>query len=183
VAAPPTLDLFVASEFATSTKLNELWTAIGFGLATGSNPKGVFVGYQTTTQTLATSTWAAINLQNELVDTINGHSTVSNISRYAPGISGTYRCRGIVAFAGSAAGTRHAIIRVNGATVDGWAPELIQNNFGAGVVTVATDAYVQVNGSTDYLELYGWQDSGGNLATARVASQWYSWLAVEWVCP
>jgi hypothetical protein len=181
VANPPPINLFSASEFVTSSKLNSLWTLAGFATGQGTSKKPIFIGFQTATQTLTSATWTAINLQSESLDTANAHSTVSNTSRFTPGISGTYRFEGVVAFAGSAAGTRHAEIRLNGGTVDGWAPEYIENNFGGGVVTVACRAIFPLNGTTDFAELFGWQDSGAGLATARVSGQWYSLMTAEWI--
>jgi hypothetical protein len=182
VGAPPTLDLFVASEFATSTKLNELWTALGFLLGSGSNPKPYFIGMKTgTQQTLTTGTWTAITQDSEGVDTVNGHSTVTNTSRYTPTISGWFRTLTVVSYSANATGVRGARTMRNGAGVD-TCPYDMRANSGAGdISTPRATGEIFCNGTTDYLEPYGYQASGGNLATSYTSNFVGCLFVAQWV--
>jgi hypothetical protein len=140
---------------------------------------------QTTTQAVATATRTAITFTTETVDLINGHNSVSNTSRYTPLIAGWYRCTGQVAFVNDT--TIHGIgsqFRKNGAQTDN-APE--NYNLTMSSLTHANTALCHglfsMNGTTDYIEIYGWHDRGSNLQTYYSAGFSFSFMEIEWVAP
>lgn len=133
--------------------------------------------YQTVTQTIATGTWTAITQDSTILDTDSQHSNSTNNSRFTCQIAGWYSVSGAVGFNTNSTGARGASIYKNGAVLP----------TGSGAVTatsnaihVATAGRVLVQlGVGDYVEMYGWQNSGGNLGTAT-GGQYNSYLYVEW---
>lgn len=138
--------------------------------------------YQTTTQSLTNAVWAAIAMQAEFLDTVGGHNTGVNPSRYTPNRAGYYQLLGQVAFAVNATGDRGAQFRKNGAQID-QAPYGVfrapssGSFFGAAMAS----AIVQLNGTTDYIELWGIQTSGGALSTAYSSGFTGSYVLATWL--
>jgi hypothetical protein len=133
---------------------------------------------QTTLMSLTNNAGTAITFTTEDVDTINGHSTSSNTSRYTPNDSGWYLLGGAVSFASNATGRRGTWWRKNGVDING--SETVIGASAAGSLTVpARTIVVQLNGTTDYVELMGFQDSGAGLNTAVTATQQPSMTAVK----
>jgi len=153
---------WTAGETVTAAMLNvDIRDAINWLL----NPPYLHV-YQTAAQSLATGTAAALTFGGELHDTISGHSTSVNTSRYTPNIAGKYLCLGSLATDPIAAGQRTAQFRKNGAAVTGNGYTGF-DSFGAGFSHNSAVAFatISVNGTSDYIELWAGQDSGGSLAT------------------
>ena len=150
-----------------------------------ATPNPTFVGYQNAAQTLATSTttYTAITLNVASESSLMTWSSGTNPSRVTPLVAGLYSAQGQVSFAGSGTGVRYAQIRKNGAILLGYAPSNRANNIGAGFSVQAwSQGFVRVNGTTDYVELYGRQDSGGNLNTFYSATDPdFSWLSLTYV--
>src|SRR6266496_1428791 len=96
---------------------------------------------QTVVQSLANNTHPAITFDTEDIDSDNAHSTVTNTSRVTPVTTGWWRCSGAVGYAGNA----------------------------LGIPAVTRDIFV--NGTTDFIELFGFQDSGAALNTDVGAQQ------------
>lgn len=137
---------------------------------------------QTVAQTLTTGTTAPITFDTEDIDTDNQHSTSSLTSRVVIGNTlGWYRASGHVHFAAGTTATRRGTgLYFNGALKAGaqslgWCASAA--NAGNAVLTVV---YVQAILSTDYIELAGYQDTGGNLLTS-VASPYQSAFMVEYL--
>lgn len=132
-----------------------------------------------TTQSIATATVTALTWDTEDYDTVGGHSTSSNTSRYTcqTGYAGYYRLNGTVWWAGSAAGSyRRCLFSVNGSTVAGSCnsePPV------AGIISVISSTIVFLNVG-DYVECDAQQDSGGALSTTGTGST-QSWFEVQWI--
>lgn len=141
---------------------------------------------QTATQSIADNTRTAITFTAEVVDLINGHSNVSNTSRYTPLIPGWYKCKGQVAFVNIATVdvAFGAQFRKNGAQSDS-APESY-NITEAGTShanTAPCHGLFSMNGTTDYIEMYGWHDRGVAMLTYYLANFTCSFMEIEWVAP
>lgn len=125
----------------------------------GTGP--AFSAYQNATTTINNVTSTKIALQLEEFDTASAFDSTTNY-RFTPQVAGYYQVNGAVNFAPSATGFRFINIYKNGSNI-----KTGQNITGAAInytqITVA--AIVYLNGSTDYIELYGNQNSGGALAT------------------
>lgn len=128
------------------------------------------------TQTLTTATVTPIVFDTEATDTDGMHSTASNTSRITAVTAGYYLVAGHIPFAANATGGRHGWLSLNGTTTRiAWAS--------ATSVTAATITSLAMSGAVflnvgDYVELMGYQTSGGNLATdittgsARLTALW-----------
>lgn len=92
-------------------------------------------------QTVSANTWTKVNLETEVFDTNNNFSS----SRFTPTVAGYYQLSGCLYAGGSYQscalyknGSQYAAIGTN--TTQGWAQG---------------SCLVYLNGSTDYVELYG----------------------------
>lgn len=136
---------------------------------------------QTVAQAIATNTPTPINFDTNIVDTYNGHSTVTNISRYTAQVAGWYSLGGVVVFAANAGGTlRSALWAVNGTLVNGGAANQLPGGSSTRAAAIAAaDIEVFLNAG-DFVTLNGQQDVGANLNTA-VASPNSSRMSIRWV--
>jgi hypothetical protein len=116
---------------------------------------------QTSVQSIANTSWGVITFDSEIVDSYNGHSTVTNTSRYTCQLAGWYRITARVSWATNATGSRGARIHKNGAFLIGGA-----NLLGAGTLNAVIEVshILQLN-VADYIEAAGGQNSGGALST------------------
>lgn len=184
VLAVPNPKTWTAGEFVDDVELNlELRDALLWLL----DPPRCKVRQTTTATSLTTAVWGLVgNLDVEDYDAggggVAGHSTVTNPSRYTiqAGAAGTYECFGAVSFAGNAAGRRGAEFRVNGTTMNASQVLLPASVATALCVPARTIRLPLVAG--DYVELFGFQDSGGSLSTVVTADQQSGW-EIRWVGP
>lgn len=123
---------------------------------------------QTTLQSVNSSTFTALTFTTEDVDTAAGHSTSSNTSRYVATVAGWYQVSGAVCFANNATGRRGSAWAVNGTTLNG-SEALVQT--ASNIISVPSRTMLVQLGIGDYVELMGWQESGGALNTAVTTTQ------------
>ena len=140
----------------------ELLNSVNVGFAL--NPPS-FVGYQNASQTLATTSWTSLSLDTTTFDNYSGHSNITNNSRYTAQVAGWYTCNGVYApAAGSTSGFRAGRLAVNGTPVLGGASYSgAPTTAECSVVTPTKDVFLNVG---DYVEMQGWQSTGGNYGTA-----------------
>lgn len=121
----------------------------------GTGP--AFSAYQSgTAQVIATATFTKVSLQSEEFDTNNNFDSTTNY-RFTPTVAGYYQLNGAVS-TGASAGTTICTIYKNGSEAK--RGNRISN--GTSFLSATTAALIYMNGSTDYVELYIYQDSGGN---------------------
>lgn len=135
---------------------------------------------QTSAQSIANNTYTSLLFNVEDYDSAAGHSTSSNTSRYTCQVAGLYRLSGKVGWAGNATGRRASAWAVNGTQVDGTEIAIIATS-GAGVEHPAATIDVQLAVS-DYVELQGFQESGGSLNTNVSSGPADSYATIRWVC-
>jgi hypothetical protein len=136
------------------------------------------------TQSIPHNTQTALTFTGaEDIDTHGYHDTATNTSRVTPLTAGYYRARGVVYFGTRADYTLlEASIGKNGTTIAPSGrriPPLI-----TGVQAVEAVAIVSVNGTTDYIEVYGLHINSA--AAAQVTNQsgrFSSVLEVEFLRP
>lgn len=136
--------------------------------------------HQTTTQTLTTNVSTPITFNAESYDPKSFHSTSVNTARITPTVAGTYKVFGLVAYAPNATGKRVAHPKKNGGSID----SLPFSGVGGNSNTFSPDCAiasgtVSMNGTTDYLELHGNQNTGGNLDTHYSSGGSNSYFIVE----
>lgn len=123
-----------------------------------------FYGRQVASQSVANNTATALTIDTEVYDSDGFHSTVTNPSRVTATIPGWYLVFGYGTFVGNTAGSRSVRIYLNGVAVPGSQTTL--SPAPSGVQWAASCwCMVNVNGSTDYIELNVSQTSGGALST------------------
>jgi len=156
-----------------------------YATAAQLNLKPYVHAYQGSAQTLTTGTWTEITMGSEALDTNTFHSTVSNTARCTPTVAGWYRCFGMVAFAGDTTGDRLAQFRKNATQVIElpYGPASSLKGSGLGGGGAFAGGTVQMNGTSDYISLYGIHNKGSNLDTLVTAGIFTSYWIIEWVAP
>jgi hypothetical protein len=125
----------------------------GTAMVSGNMP--AFSAYQSTGQTLSSSTWTKIQLQTEEFDTASAFDSTTNY-RFTPLVAGYYQISGCMEVNSSATQMQLAVYK-NGSSFKKY-----QISNSATVVTISGSALIYFNGSTDYVELYG------NIATSQL---------------
>lgn len=124
---------------------------------------------QNTVQSIATGgSGTPITFDGSIEDSYSAHSTVTNNSRYTAQVAGWYVFTGTVAFASNSTGVRVAEFAKNGTAVSytqEWAA-----NTGANPWSETASFMVQMIVG-DYVELWGYQTSGGALNTMITGPQ------------
>jgi hypothetical protein len=133
---------------------------------------------QAVTQSIANSTFTAITLDTSDVDTDNGHSVVTNTSRYTPQTAGYAQYSGGVAWSVNTTGGRGTYWAQNGSLLISEAMMATVSALNVG--TVARTKQIFSNGSTDYVEMQAYQTSGGALSTVATSSAECA-MEVRWV--
>src|SRR5215468_2319044 len=121
-----------------------------------------FVGTASGTSVTTGGTGVALAIDGEEIDSVGGHDNVTNNTRYTAQYAGRYLCIGSCVWPSNATGRRYSALRKNGTT------EYLDanNTIPAATGTLRTQAarmiFLAVN---DYVEVMGFQDSGGTLNT------------------
>lgn len=138
-------------------------TATGLKWATPASSNPTFVGasaYKTTAQTISNNSYTLLTFDAENFDSDSFHSNVTNNSRMTvpSGKAGKYLVSGLISFLANATGLRIIRLQKNGSAVFyfGTYPFTGDN------VPVYLDYTIDL-AVGDYLELYAYQSSGGNL--------------------
>lgn len=166
----PTPATAVAGVAATAAQGNSWRDSNNWSLS--NHP--LFIGTRSTTQSIPNNTATAMLLDQEAIDSDSGHSLVSNTSRYTPQTPGYHEIKGFGNFAAAANGRRQVEVRFNGATsldVDS------RPTNGAGAATHGNASWkAYFNGTTDYVEVIVFQDSGGAINIAAGSGMTVEWL-------
>jgi hypothetical protein len=124
------------------------WAAVSGG---ASGP--AFQAYSTPTQSVSSTTNTKATMTNENFDTDNNFAS----SRFTPTKAGYYLITGSISYTGAANKTFRVLLYKNGSNYANW------NGASIGVAvanpTIMTEALIYCNGSTDYVEMYGWTDA------------------------
>lgn len=154
------------ARFALGAALQHLHVNAGGGAPEWTTLRWGCYTYPTAAQSIADSTWTAVQLTSELYDYTACHNNVTNNSRLTvpAGGDGTYAAFGQVAFAAAATGIRGGRISGNGSFVVGRSAIELAPTAGDVLylpVFMAPRALV----ATDYLELEAFQSRGSALNT------------------
>lgn len=131
-------------------------TIVQADLATNVAGNGpAFSAYQSSAQTISAVTFTKIQLQTEEFDTNNCFDSTTNY-RFTPNVAGYYQINGSIYYNGAA--TCQIYIYKNG-TLFKRGSQVNTTN-----VESVVSALVYFNGTTDYVELYGYHVSGATIA-------------------
>jgi len=163
----------VVSGVWTSSQLSQLEALIAFLAA-----PPIARLRQTTPQTLTTGVLTAVTFTTEDDDSVNGHDNSTNPSRYTAVYPGRYLLLGQVGFMSNATGVRICVWRVNGTSINGTQVQTVPaTGQDTAMAACGTEWYLNVG---DYVELWAFQSSGGNLNTASGPEDVCS-MTVKWV--
>lgn len=154
-----------------------LWNAGPKALCDWTTAQPVFAGYQATLQSVTSGTWTSLSIDTETLDSDGGHSNVTNTTRYTAQIAGTYLVLGFAAFAANGTAVRGSRIALNGTAIRGTQTNV---NTNTGSVWSSPCWAVQPLVVGDYVEVQGFQNSGGALNTYNGTDCTTS-LAVFWL--
>jgi len=150
-------------EPATASNFTQtLPAATGTIQVSGNMP--AFSAYQSSAQTLSSSTYTKIQYQTELWDTANAFDSTTNY-RFTPQVAGYYQINSAMAVAAAVTQIQLSIYK-NG-TIYKQGANL------PGAAQVLTSGLVYLNGTTDYVEIYAWIAAGQAIAGG---SPFYVWV-------
>lgn len=120
-----------------------------------------FFAYLNTNQTVSAGTWTKAQLTAEAFDTANAFDNVTNF-RFQPAVAGYYQLNGTVNCVGSVTTTQSGVaIYKNGVAA-------VKSTPPSGVAAVSTLLFL--NGTTDYVELWGLVNGTGTLTFTGTTS-------------
>jgi hypothetical protein len=131
---------------------------LGNVLASSGPTQAVYVT-MSADQTLTTGVITTLNWNTETRDDGGLHDNVTNNSRLTAQVAGWYDIFATIAFASNATGRRLAGLLLNGATEIGRG-EIPAGSTGFIALSVKVSYYLNIG---DYVVIYGFQTSGGNL--------------------
>lgn len=130
-------------------------TVVQADLATGVAGTGpAFSAYAGAATSVANATWTKIAFNTEEFDTNSNYDT--STSRFTPTVAGYYQVNATLGFGGMTSGGAFLSIYKNGSSFK------YGNLYTASAVGILStvNTLVYLNGTTDYLEIYGYQGSG-----------------------
>ena len=143
----------------------------GTAMVSGNMP--AFSAYNSASQTLSSLTLTKIQFNTEEFDTANCYNN-SSTYRFTPNVAGYYQitvCLGVATTGSSVANTQlSCVIYKNGSVAKFGAQTLLNNTYD---MIAYVSALIYLNGSTDYVEGYARQISGGSLGTNTDAPYCY----------
>jgi hypothetical protein len=108
----------------------------------------------------------AVDIDTEEDDYANGHSTVTNLSRYMGQNAGRYLVSVVGLFASNATGQRVVHITKNGVSLPAVGLQLAVNANSGGNTAIHVAGELRLNGTTDYIQTWATQTSGISLTLA-----------------
>jgi hypothetical protein len=124
----------------------------------GNGP--AFSAYNNTSQSIPNNTYTKLQISTKIFDTNSNYDNVTNY-RFTPSVAGYYQVNYGTNPSVAASNTLAFVtLYKNGSVIA--LGSTATNNTGSGIVSIGS-FLVSMNGSTDYIELYGYQNSGGAL--------------------
>ena len=144
-----------APAVAGSGTVNIPTAASGTMMVSGTMP--AFSAYSSSTQSVSTNTWTKVQCGTKEFDTNNNYDNTTNY-RFTPTIAGYYQVNGSVSLGGGSTGLCTIGIYKNGS--------IYKNGmqFNTTIYILTTSCLIYCNGSTDYIELYGYNAGSGGFS-------------------
>jgi hypothetical protein len=141
----------LAAPSVAGTNTATLPAAAGTVMVSGNMP--AFSAYGNGGQSLTNATYTKLSFQNKEFDTANCFDATTNY-RFTPTVAGYYQVSGAMTISG-AVGVAAVSIYKNNASF-----KASQGVLSSAYICIAISSLIYLNGSTDYIELYGYQSSG-----------------------
>lgn len=118
-----------------------------------------FSAYGSGLQTVANNTYTKVQYNTEEFDTASNYDAATNY-RFTPTASGYYQLNASITANGGTSGGVYIVLYKNGTVFKAgdYTPA------GANGEAINLTALVYANGSTDYFEIYMWQDTGNSVS-------------------
>ena len=130
-------------------------TQTGFG---GDNTPS-FSAFLSSNQTISNETYTKVQFNTENYDTDNAYDNSSNYRFTIPsGKGGNYFISSNLRFQSFSGGEIRLVVRVNGVDKGYFSTDVASNIF-----TVTSANFIKNFSASDYIEIFAWQNSGGNL--------------------
>lgn len=157
---------WAAGETLTAALLN---THLRDNLIAVGTPRRCQITASSTTD-VPDNAWTLISFDGEVYDSDAMHSTGTNPSRVTANATGDYAVHAAVGWAANNTGMRGLQVRKNAAGSPSGGTAVAQRNWPAGASTVQTvELYRELLLTAgDYIELFRYQSSGGNLSPTAV---------------
>jgi len=142
-----------------------------------STPQNVvaFSAYQSAAQSLTTGTWTKINLQTKEFDTTSAFDNTTNM-RFQPTVSGYYQFSGNISFTGTSPSTTGASIYKNGSA---FKQGTIIYTSGPSANQIGVSALIYLNGSSDYVELWGYLAATTPAVLASASATYFQGFLIQ----
>jgi hypothetical protein len=147
-SASGTGSMTLAAPTTNSNQTATLPDATGTVMVSGNMP--AFSAYLNTNQGITTGTATKVTLNAKVFDTANCFDSTTNY-RFTPNVAGYYQINAMLAANGTTITAIVTDIRKNGST---YTNNVLQGTFSPTSCLAVSDL-IYMNGSTDYLELYG----------------------------
>ncbi len=158
----------IAAPAVSGTNTLTLPANTGTVLTTASTFAGTgpaFSAYLGSTQTISTGTFTKLQFNTEIFDTASAYDSTTNY-RFTPQVAGYYQVNGSCRINQPAAGGEVFVdLYKNGSEVVRGSDNFVAAT--GGFVTASISYLIQMNGSTDYIELYIYQGSGISQTTSN----------------
>ena len=162
-------EIQIQSGTDTVATINSSGITMGSGKNLVTNAPA-FSAYQSSSQTLSSSTNTKIQYQTERFDTNSNYDNATNY-RFTPTVAGYYQVNASLGVGASATSVYTQIFK-NGSLYEG------SYDAGHTTLTSTVSSLIYLNGSTDYIEIYG--NFGAGQATANLSSQtWFNSVLVR----
>jgi len=139
-------------------------TATGFG---GDNTPS-FSAFLSSNQTISNETYTKVQFNTENYDTDNAYDNSSNYRFTIPsGEGGNYFISSNLRFQSFSGGEIRLVVRVNGVDKGYFSTDVASNIF-----TVTSANFIKNFSASDYIEIFAWQNSGGNLYVQGASAEY-----------
>lgn len=139
------------------TQTVTLPAASGILQVSGNMP--AFAAYANATQSVSNSTWTKVQINTKIFDTANCFDNTTNY-RFTPNVAGYYQVNGVIRMGATTPTEYFMAIYKNGSAYTG-GNDFLGTAAGGATQMVVTDL-IYLNGSTDYIELYGYISAASN---------------------
>lgn len=154
--APSTGTTLTLGESGDTVQVGTGVTATGFGANTPA-----FKAYISSGQSISNTTMTKVTFQTEMYDTDNAYDNSTNY-RFTPQEAGKYFFTVRIRFESSSTSNAQYYIAKNGDTSVNTLPTVIYgNDFDMAYHVEFLSGVLELNGSSDYVEVYVYQPSGG----------------------